>query len=259
MPDWLDKLAKNTLQLVANGYYSTHLEIMNPPKSLKESLLLHKGAALISEIKFASPSKGIIREVSALITIAKAMIAGGVAGLSIITEPNYFRGNIEFIYTVRSQIEIPILMKDFFLSTTQIDTASKIGASAILLIHALFDRGYGQSSIPDLISYAHSKGIEVLLEVHSEEELIPALNTEADMIGINNRNLKTLKIDLKTTKDLLTNKDTGEKLIVSESGVSNPEDIQFLRSSGAHAFLIGTTIMQSSNISEKIQELRGVI
>ncbi|HUX99393.1 MAG TPA: indole-3-glycerol-phosphate synthase [Candidatus Deferrimicrobium sp.] len=255
MPDWLDKLANNALELIAEGYYNITTKSNPCSKSLKEAILTRKGFALISEIKFASPSKGVIRAPGELLSIARDMEAGGVAGISILTEPNYFKGNIEFISKVHNQIETPILMKDINLSRVQIAAASRIGASAILLIKTLFDRGYSQEDIHDLIQYSHSKGLEVLLEVHTKEEFLSALSTDTDMIGINNRDLKTLKVDLQVTKRILMNFQSDNRIIVSESGVNIPEDIRFLRNSGVYAFLVGSSIMQSANILETIKGL----
>jgi indole-3-glycerol phosphate synthase len=255
MPDWIDKLANNASELVAKGYYNIITKSNPSPKSLKEAILKRKGSALISEIKFASPSKGLIRAPDNLLSIARDMEAGGVTGISILTEPNYFKGNIEFISKVHNQIKTPILMKDINLSKSQIDAASRIGASAILLIKTVFDRGYGQEDIHELIQYSHSKGLEVLLEVHTKKEFFSAISTDADILGINNRDLKTLKVDLQVTKRILMDFKSDNRIIISESGVNIPEDIRFLRDSGVYAFLVGSAIMQSTNILETIKGL----
>jgi indole-3-glycerol phosphate synthase len=145
-------------------------------------------------------------------------------------------------------------MKDIVLSPIQIYSASKLGANAVLLIQGLFDRGYCTKSLNEMIAGAHMLGLEVLLETHTEEEFRSAVETEADIVGINNRNLATLKIDLNTTKEILKNNSTHGKVVVSESGIKTPKDLQFLRGCGAKAFLIGSSIMLTENIEEKVKE-----
>ena len=145
-------------------------------------------------------------------------------------------------------------MKDIILSPIQIYAASKLGANAVLLIQALFDRGYCEKSLNEMIVGAHVLGLEVLLETHTETEFNHAVKTDADLIGINNRNLATLKIDLNVTKEILTKNNPNGKIVVSESGINTPADICFLRECGAHAFLIGSAIMLTDNIEEKVKE-----
>jgi len=136
----------------------------------------------------------------------------------------------------------------------QLETASKIGANAVLLIETLFERRYCERDIHDMITHAHSMNLEVLLEAHTENEFLSALNTDADLIGINNRDLKTLKVNLEITKKILKNIDPQEKVIVSESGIKTPADLRFLHEYGAHAFLIGSAIMTASDVKKKVKE-----
>ncbi len=145
-------------------------------------------------------------------------------------------------------------MKDIILSPIQINAASKQGANAVLLIQALFDRGYSEKSLDEMITGAHLLGLEVLLETHTLPSSLPAIKTDADLIGINNRNLATLKVDLNVTKEILSKLTYKGKLIVSESGINTPADIHFLRESGASAFLIGSAIMANDNVEEKVRE-----
>jgi len=123
-----------------------------------------------------------------------------------------------------------------------------------LLIQALFDKGCSEMSVDKTIAFAHSKDLEVLLETHTEGEFRFAVETKADLVGINNRNLGTLKIDLNTTKEILKNNNSCGKVIVSESGIKTPDDLRFLRECGAKAFLIGSSIMLTENIEEKVKE-----
>ncbi|MEM3526105.1 MAG: indole-3-glycerol-phosphate synthase, partial [Candidatus Jordarchaeaceae archaeon] len=244
--DYIDALARDAMKSIKEGYYKTDIRVTSSPKSLREAILKSKRAPIISEIKFASPSKGPIRENTNLIGIAMEMERGGSVGISILTEPKNFKGNIGFISEVRGQVNVPILMKDIILSLEQIESASRNGANAILLIYTLFDRGYCESDVQNMINYAHSKGLEVLLETHTEKEFLAAIETDADLIGINNRDLKTLKVNLEVTRRILTKYDSHGRVIVSESGINTPQDIRFLRNCGAHAFLIGTAIMKSN-------------
>ena len=186
--------------------------------------------------------------------IAKAMAKGGATAISVLTEPKHFNGSLEALTEAREAVKLPILMKDIILSPIQIEAASKIGANAVLLIKALFDRGYCEKNINEMIDGAHLFGLEVLLETHTESEFCSALKTGADLIGINNRNLATLKVDLNVTKQILAKNNPQNKLVVSESGINTPADIRFLRESGACAFLIGSAIMSTDNIEEKVKE-----
>lgn len=201
------------------------------------------------------PIISTLRESGNVIEMAKDMIEGGAVGLSILTETRNFKGNLEYMTEVREQINVPILMKDIFLDPVQIEAASRVGASAILLIVTLFERGYCTKTIQDMIEIAHSKNLEVLLETHTEDEFMSALKTSADLIGINNRNLKTLEVDLNVTKRILKKFRVEDKVVVSESGIYSAEDICALRECGTRAFLIGTSIMKSSNIKDKVKEL----
>jgi indole-3-glycerol phosphate synthase len=135
----------------------------------------------------------------------------------------------------------------------QIDTAKKIGADYMLVIQSLFDQKF-LTDIDEFIDYGHKQGLNVLVEVHTKEEFQNALKTEADIIGINNRNLDTLEIDLKTTESVLSGY-ADSRIILSESGINTSEDIQYLKKSGANAFLIGSSIMKSDNIEEQVRKL----
>jgi indole-3-glycerol phosphate synthase len=146
-------------------------------------------------------------------------------------------------------------MKDIILSPLQLEAASKAGANAVLLIQALFDRGYSEKGLEEMIDLAHERGLEVLLETHTESEFCSAIETDADLVGINNRNLATLKVDLTITKKILEKISSKGKIIISESGINTPADIHLLHESGACAFLVGSAIMLTDNVEEKVKEL----
>lgn len=256
MHDYLDVLVGSSLRTIEEGYYETSAKAVAPSVSLKEAILKCKRAPVISEVKFASLSMGTLRRKFSLKKIVKDMEEGGAVGISVLTEPRHFNGNLDFIAEIRDQVSIPILMKDIFLSPIQVDAAYGIGANAVLLIQALFDRGYCEKNVQSMIDYIHLKGLEVLLEVHTEEQFFSALKTSADLIGINNRDLKTLEVDLEVTKFLMKKFPVIEgKVIVSESGIKGSEDICLLREYGAQAFLVGTAIMKASDVKGKVKEL----
>jgi indole-3-glycerol phosphate synthase len=256
MADFLDILGRDAWETVNMGYYETIKETtLNSSLSLKEAVLKCRSAPVITEIKVASPSLGVIKKNVDVKKVALAMEKGGAVGLSFLTEPKHFGGSLDAFAEARNQVELPMLMKDIIVSQSQIDAAAKIGANAVLLIEPLFKRGCCECDLRSMITYAHSHGLEVLLEVHAEEEFLSALKTEADLIGINNRNLKNLEVDLEVTRRILTEHPTKEKLVVSESGIQSPADIRFLHQCGAHAFLVGSSIMKAGDIEKKVKEL----
>jgi indole-3-glycerol phosphate synthase len=254
MNDFLDTLAMDATKTIDSGYYKTAVSTKQPKISLKTAILECKVNPVITEIKAASPSLGTIRNQMNTTEIARAMEKGGAVGISVLTEPKHFNGSLSTLIQARETVKLPLLMKDIILVADQIEVAAQIGADAVLLIQALFDRGCCEMSVGKTIAFAHSKGLEVLLEAHTEEEFRSAVETKADLIGINNRNLATLKIDLNTTKEILKGNSTRGKLVVSESGIKTPEDLQFLRDCGAKAFLIGSSIMLTENIEAKVKE-----
>jgi indole-3-glycerol phosphate synthase len=187
--------------------------------------------------------------------IAEAMARGGAVGISVLTEPKHFHGSLGNLCKVRGTVKLPVLMKDIVVSLLQLSAASRTGANAVLLIQALFDRGYCKQSADEMVADAHARNLEVLLETHNEDEFRRALSSDADLVGINNRDLGTLKVDLNVTQRILQKNPPEGKLVVSESGIHTPADVRFLRGCGAHAFLVGSAVMLSSNVEEKVREL----
>jgi len=255
MSDFLDVLANDAKETVKSGYYQNVKPTTQPQVSLKKAILDCKFNPVITEIKAASPSAGTIRANINPKEIALSMEKGGAVGISVLTEPKHFNGSLAALAQAREAVKLPLLMKDIIISPKQVEAASQIGANAVLLIEALFERGYGEMGLNKMINHAHSKGLEVLLETHTEDEFRSAIETNADLIGINNRNLGTLKIDLNTTREILERNNKHGKMVVSESGIKTPKDLRFLRQCGAKAFLIGSTIMLTENIEEKVKEL----
>jgi indole-3-glycerol phosphate synthase len=254
MNDFLDTLAMDASGTIDSGYYKTNVYAKPKKISLKKAILDCKTNAVISEIKVASPTHGTIRKDLNPKEIAQAMQRGGAVGISVVTEPKHFGGSLQTLIQAREAVKLPILMKDIIIVADQIEVAAQIGANAVLLILALFDKGCCEMSVEKTITFAHSRGLEVLLETHSEHEFKRALETETDLVGINNRNLATLKIDLDTTRQILEKTKNTGKILVSESGIKTSADIRFLRESGAKAFLVGSSVMLADDVEGKVQE-----
>jgi len=251
--DFLDVLAKNAHQTINDGYYNVKDIPPLPKISLKEAIELKKRNPVIAEIKTVSPSMGTIRNGVEPIEVAKEMKSSGAIGISVLTEPRNFGGDLKLIHAVKKSVRIPVLMKDIIMDHRQIEAASMLSADAILLIKALFDRGHCGSDLNEMIKVAHDLGLEVLLETHTADEFRSAIQSEADLVGINNRDLRSLEVDLGVTERILKEVDAFGRIIVSESGIRTPEDIRFLRARGAHAFLIGSAIMSSEDIGEAVR------
>ena len=254
MNDFLDTLAMDATKTIDSGYYQASVSTKRPKISLKKAILECKGTPVITEIKAASPSLGTIRNQVNPQELVQAMEKGGAVGISVLTEPKHFHGSLSALIQAREAVKLPILMKDIVIVADQIEVAAQIGADAVLLIEALFEKGCCEMSVDKTIAFAHSRGLEVLLETHNEDEFKLALESNADLVGINNRNLATLKIDLNTTKEILEKYPKRHKTVISESGIKTKADMQFLRDCGADAFLIGSSIMLTDNIEEKVKE-----
>lgn len=255
MVDFLDVLARDARETISEGYYDIETSTATSSASLRRAILNSRHAAVIAEIKPVSPSFGVLRANVAAENLARAMKDGGAIGISILTEPKHFHGSLIRLVEARRSVDLSLLMKDIIVSTLQLDAAKGVGANAVLLMQTLFDRGYCECDLHGMIEYAHSRNLEVLLEVHSKDEFSSALNTGADMIGINNRDFKTFEVDLRVTKKILDIVGSQEKIVVSESGIETATDIRYLHRSGAHAFLIGSAIMTADSVEEKVKEL----
>jgi len=205
---------------------------------------------LIAEIKKASPSKGMIREDFDVLNIAKIYSECKASAFSILTEDKYFLGKPAYIKKVSDAFNLPILIKDFIIHEGQIYEAYANGASAILLIASILD----DEDITYLMSIAASLDIDVLVEIHNQDELSRVLNLGAEMIGINNRNLDTLKVDMQKCVDLIP-EIPKDKIIVAESGIKTHKDIQELQALGANAVIIGEVFMAAEDIESKVKEV----
>lgn len=252
----LKRLVDNSYKAIDRGVYETKQSFTHDTISLREAITLCVHAPLITEIKFSSHSQGRIRNKTEPAEIAKTMVDSGAIGISVLTQPSLFDGSIEYLATIRKALpRIPVLMKDIIVSTVQIDAGKKAGADCVLLIKSIFDHDLAEEGIEKLLEYAKNRGLEVLVEVHTEQEFGEVVKAKYDLVGINNRNLDNLQVDITNTEKLLKRYDKGTSLIISESGIMSPEDIQYLKSAGADAFLVGTSIMQTPDIGTKISEL----
>jgi indole-3-glycerol phosphate synthase len=249
----LRKLVNNSQMAIDDGVYEVEANLEKSNKDFIQIIKTSGHAPLLTEVKFSSPSLGKIRTITDPVSIASQMIAGGSKALSVLTQPHLFNGSPEYFMKVRQAVDVPMLMKDIMIDKVQIDAAKKIGADFMLVIQSLFDQNY-LKEIDEFIAYGHKQGLQILLEVHTKQEFENALKTQADLIGINNRNLDTLEIDLKTTETILSGIDKSRP-ILSESGIDTPEDIQYLKKCGADAFLIGSSIMKSDNIEDQVKKL----
>jgi indole-3-glycerol phosphate synthase len=208
--------------------------------------------AVIAEIKKASPSAGIISQDFDHLAIAKAYEEAGASALSILTDEKYFKGHLSYLSEIRNEVELPLLRKDFIIHESQIYEAVTAGADAILLIVGALE----QEELVHLLDVADQCQLDVLTEVHNLEETERALETNANIIGVNNRNLQTFKVDL-TTTEKLSEEVTGECILVSESGIYTGEDTAQIRMWGADAILVGEALMRSEDKTAMISELRG--
>ena len=207
---------------------------------------------LIAEVKKASPSKGLIRADFNPIKLAKSYEKSGADCISVLTDEQYFQGSNAYLSEIRQQVNVPILRKDFTIDFRQIYEARLIGADAILLIAAILTT----EQMREFLGISRTLGLDALVEVHDREELERVLELDADLIGINNRNLQTFVTDLKTTEQLI-GMIPPNKTIVSESGISHAEEITYLRQVGADAVLIGETFMRNDNVEEAVEVMMG--
>ena len=254
MGKFLKTLVDNAKKAIDDQNYDLNFTIYKPVLSMKNAIKNCEFVPILGEIKFASPSVGVIREYAYPQNIAVDMIEAGCIGLSVLTQPYLFNGSVDYLANIRMITNAPILMKDIIISEIQVEAAKKIGADCILLIASIFNENLCQNSIDYFTEKAHKLGLEVLLETHTEEEFKLGMETYVDLVGINNRNLDTMNVDIRTTEKILKRCEK-KKFVISESGVSQADQIRYLVGIGADAFLIGTSIMQSNSIQDKVREL----
>jgi indole-3-glycerol phosphate synthase len=225
----------------------------DPVRGFRRALVEAPAPAVIAELKRRSPSKGLIRADFEPVGCARAYAAGGAAALSVLTDEKYFGGELGFLSAVRGAVSLPLLRKDFVVDAYQIDEARLAGADAVLLIAAALS----PEELATFRKAAVSRGLDALVEVHDEAELEVALDAGADLVGVNNRDLRTFDVDLGTTERLAARlPDPGAVVLVAESGIHTPDDIDRLAAAGARAFLVGESLMREADLGEALARLR---
>ena len=228
-------------------------ELSSPPRGFAAALTRASqdgNLALIAELKKASPSKGLIRNDFVPSSLARAYETGGAVCLSVLTDKPYFQGEDNFLIQARSAVTLPILRKDFMLDPYQVIEARALGADCILLIMAALS----DMKAAELKAIAEDFGMDVLIEIHNKEELTRATALEAVLIGINNRNLKTLEVDVRTTENLLSGIPEGCD-VVCESGLYNHDDLMRMAQFGVTRFLVGESLMRQTDVSQATANL----
>ncbi len=222
------------------------------PGSLTKSLTDAEDIALIAEIKKASPSKGVIREDFDPVAIGRAYEKNGAAAISVLTDEKYFQGSDASLSAVSEAVQLPVLRKDFVIDPYQIHEARTIGAAAVLLIVSALSK----RELPEMLTVCRESDLDALVEVHTREEASIALDAGADLVGVNNRNLKTFETDLRTTFELIEHLQGGP-VIVSESGIETRDDVVRLGDAGVDGVLVGEHLMRHPDVGRKLRTLLG--
>jgi len=215
-----------------------------------ENKITSGNAAVIAEIKKASPSKGVMRENFIPSDIAKSYEKGGAACLSILTDRDFFQGAPEYLLQAREATKLPVIRKDFIIDPYQVYEARAMNADCILLIVSAL----GDAALNELLALAHHLHMDVLMEVHDRDEMERAIQSGAKLIGVNNRNLRTFDVSLQTTLDMLDML-PNDRILVTESGIHVPEDVKLMRENGVNSFLVGEAFMRAHEPGEKLAEL----
>ena len=221
-------------------------------KDFKGRLQAEDGIALIGEVKRASPSQGDINAVMDPLKQAEAYMKGGADAISVLTEHHFFKGSFSDLEEISKIADVPLLNKDFIIDKRQINRAYNHGADIILLIVTILD----DAALLDLYQYADSLGLNIIVEVHNEDELKRALKISPVIIGINNRDLKTFTVDITNTENLLKKYGSQDTHFIAESGIHSAADAQRMKAAGASGMLVGESLMRSDSIEEKIKELK---
>ena len=260
----LDDILKKTKELVKKREKQMPLEWLGrslaynpyPPRDVKPHLTSTKNDPykIIAEVKKASPSKGVIREDFDPLSISQAYEKAGVDAISVLTEPFFFKGDIEYLTAIRRYTGTPLLRKDFIFCEYQLVEALVYGADFVLLIAKMLSK----KELKDLLNYTWHLGMNALVEIHDKEDLKKAIYAGADIIGINHRNLETFKMDMRLCEKLIPLIPNG-KIIVAESGIEDKETIKSLHDIGVDAFLIGEHFMREDDIIASVKKLKGAL
>ena len=251
--DALERLVTNAETLLKEGYYDVRGETDRSPSFLDALSAPTRTSDVVSELKFASPTMRS-QKAAHFDAILERIVAANPLGLSVVAEPRIFGGNIDFVSRA-ARTGLPVLMKDIVVDSRQIDAAALCGASALLLIETLARRGHFHREMPMLIDEAHDRKVGVVLEVHTLEEWDAAVETSADILGINNRNLATMAIDLGTTPRILAER-VKDRPVIAMSGIETRGQVETMLRAGADAVLVGTSIIRHDEPARKLQELQ---
>ncbi len=230
-------------------------EVEEAPRGFRAALAAGPRPRVIAEIKRRSPSRGEIRPDFEPVGCARAYADAGAAAISVLTDERYFGGRLDYLEKVRRAVALPLLRKDFVVDAYQIDEAKLWGADAVLLIVAAFGEPSGVDELAELRRRAAERGLDALVEVHDAAELELALAAGADLVGINNRDLRSFEVDLSVTERLAKRVPEGV-VLVAESGIFTPRDVARLETAGAHAFLVGEALMREADIEAALRRLR---
>lgn len=244
------ELKKARVEQAKKKYQTPETEHRRPKNLLWKTLQDREKIHIIAEIKRASPSKGIINDKIDVAETARNYELGGASAISVLTEEDRFKGSLEDLKTARSVVEIPILRKDFFFDEFQIREAADAGADVILLIAAMLD----DETLQRLDKFADAAGLDVLVEVHTREELERAKKLDAKIIGVNNRDLQSFGVSLDVSRELIRHAPP-DAMMICESGLSTREEILEMKNLGFAGFLIGETLMRSGDIKEELKKL----
>lgn len=220
------------------------------PRNFMDAISQHPPIAVIAEIKRASPSLGMINENVDILHLARKYEKGGASAISVVTEVNFFKGDLAYLSLIKNETTLPVLQKDFIIDPFQIYEGRVSGADAVLLIAALLDR----EQLRDFADLTRSLDMVPLVEVHNEEDLEKTSTLRLPLVGINNRDLKTFEVDLGTTLRLKRAIPSNTS-VISESGIKNPDDVRLLRAAGIDGILVGETLVRSRDPAAKIREL----
>ena len=243
----LEEIKQSAFQIAEEELAQTGKFLFPFKQSLKK-----EGISFICEVKKASPSKGLIAADFPYLLIAKDYEAAGAAAISVLTEPEYFLGKDVYLQEIAEEVSIPVLRKDFTVDEYQIYEAKILGASAVLLICSLLEK----EELKKFLEIAHSIGVSALVEAHDEQEIAMAVEAGAEIIGVNNRDLKNFTVDIENSVRL-RKMVPKEIIFVSESGIKTPEDVQRLRENGTNAVLIGETFMRCEDKGAMMKCLAG--
>lgn len=250
--DFLDEIAPQVKRAIDEGFY----DVPERPSQLQSlrAAIESRPFSLIPVIEHRSPVEKELFNGNTR-SLAGQLVQAGAHALSVVCERSVFKGNLADLGEAKSY-GLPVLYKDFVMGPVQVTAAHRSGADAVLLIKSLFDKGYPTFSLDEAIAFCHELGLETLLEVFTLEEFEQAMETQSDLLGINNRNLKTLTVDLSMTGQIL-GKTRADRPVISESGVKTQTDVRHLAATGARAALVGTAILKSPDPAATVRLLLG--